>query len=200
MTITKLLLPRSVTKPLYQSGKEILKPIAWYIYSMIHGHWVFYKQIYGTVFLSIVSFFRILSPGKALADYFYLDRVFIAVLMISVAAEARKSPRHLWVTFWIQEKSKAHAGRGDALLTPSRTPSVEESVFRDGKATSDQAVSHPSTKHSVHRLSRLTLSHPKGSVNQLFLQCKLHPPPLLWCGVFCREGVGQRDKMRRAGR
>lgn len=174
MTITDLLLPRSVTKPLYQSGKEILKPIAWYIYSMIHGHWVFYKQIYGTVFLLVVSFFRILSPGKALAGCFYLDRVFIAVLMISVATEAIKSPRHLWITFSIQEKSESHAGRGDALLPPSRTQSVgEESVSRDGKATSDRAVSRPSTKHSAHRLSRLTLSHHEGSVHQSLLQHKL---------------------------
>jgi len=56
---------------------------------------MFYKQIYGTVFLPVVSFFRILSPGKELADCFYLDRVFIAVPMISVATQAIKSPRHL---------------------------------------------------------------------------------------------------------
>lgn len=71
---------------------------------------MFYKQIYGTVFLSVVSFFRILSPGKALADYVYLDRVFIAVLMISVAIEAIKSPGHLWMTLLIHESQESHAG------------------------------------------------------------------------------------------
>lgn len=75
---------------------------------------MFYKQIYGTVFLMVVSFFRKLSPGKALADYFYLDGVFIAVPMTSFATQAIKSPRHLWVTLLIQENQESHAGTQQA--------------------------------------------------------------------------------------
>lgn len=49
---------------------------------------MFSKQVYWTVFVSVVSFFRELSPGKALADYFYLDGDFRAVPTIPAAAQA----------------------------------------------------------------------------------------------------------------
>lgn len=142
---------------------------------------MFYKQIYGIVFLLAVSFFRKLSPGKAFADYFYLDRVFIAVPMISFATQAVKSPKHLRAALLTHENQEPHAGIRQAEEMPchlsptSRTRSVgrREHVLEMAKPsqTEMRATGAPNTMCTDYPAELLITLR----VIKLLVQHKPHP-------------------------
>lgn len=171
---------------MHQSSKETLKPIAWYIYSMIHGHWMFYKHIYWAVFLSIVSFFRKLSPGKALADYSYLRIDFIAVLVISIATQAINSSVCLWPTLLIHENcSPMQASVRRCLVTPFPPAVHSLNLEQIGMCLGMARWGLPAGtgQAALTQISKMVFSAQikisvLGSADWLFLWHGLHPAPL----------------------